>query len=459
MSRSESSRSGTENSDEESSQQYHKFRKALSSPMIDRNKVSIWSILRQCVDKELYRFTIPVIWNEPLSLLQRMAENMRYVDDLLDKGATSPNPIDRMKYVASYFISSTSIHACRISKPFNPLLGETYEYVSSDNFFRICCEQVSHHPPISAYYSESIKLTKSGPKWKYYGSVDPQMKLNILNACVEAYPEGIQTVEFPEWDETYTWHNLKISAHNLVLGKLWFEPTGRAEIINHKLNIRCVLDFKPYSWFKGQLYRVEGYILDSNDNKVTLLNGKWDEYFYATNNVDKLNEFNKATEKLIEKNADRAKRKSKSGTIVDDIELLWKAKKSLKIMPEFYNFTKFTLTLNEMYEELKKSFVFELNNGELSQLVSLGPLPPTDSRYRPDMRHLEDGQPDLASSEKTRLEEKQREISRKRESGELPKWAPVWFMKKSHHAVKEEETWTFTDKYWQRDFSQSPDIF
>lgn len=246
----------------------HVYRKCLPSPMLDRSKFSIWSILKQCVDKELYRFTIPIVWNEPLSLLQRMAENMRYSNELLDKAVYLNDPIDRMKYVAGFLVSCTSIHNDRLSKPFNPLLGETYEYVCSENKFRVCCEQVSHHPPISAYYSESIRPNKTeNPKWKYYGSVNPHMRLNFLSASVEAFPEGIQTVEFPDLGEVYTWHNLKINAHNLVVGKLWFEYHGKCEIINHKLNIKCVLEFKPYSWFTRQLNRCEGYILDSDNRK------------------------------------------------------------------------------------------------------------------------------------------------------------------------------------------------
>lgn len=191
----------------------HTFRKGLPGSMSNRNSVSIWSILKQCVDKELYRFTIPIVWNEPLSLLQRMAENMRYANELLDRAADLTSPVDRMKCVAGFLISCTSIHTARLSKPFNPLLGETYEYTCSRNKFRICCEQVSHHPPVSAYYSESLRPSTKGDsvrKWKYYGSVEPAMKLNLLNACVEAFPNGIQTLEFPEHGEIYTWHNLKV---------------------------------------------------------------------------------------------------------------------------------------------------------------------------------------------------------------------------------------------------------
>jgi hypothetical protein len=198
-----------ENNDTDDDNEILVIRDGLPKPMVDRSKLSIWNILKQCVDKELYRFTLPVIWNEPLSLLQRMAENTKYSNIILGKAAASKDPIERMKMVATYIVSSISMHGTRLSKPFNPLLGETYEL--SRNGYHICLEQVSHHPPISAFYAES--LDKS---WKYYGSVHPQMRLNILNASVEALPEGIQAIEFPELDEIYTWNNVKVNAHNLL---------------------------------------------------------------------------------------------------------------------------------------------------------------------------------------------------------------------------------------------------
>lgn len=39
-------------------------------------------------------------------------------------------------------------------KPFNPLLGETYEFVDANKNFRFFAEQVSHHPPIGAAIAE-----------------------------------------------------------------------------------------------------------------------------------------------------------------------------------------------------------------------------------------------------------------------------------------------------------------
>lgn len=37
----------------------------------------------------------------------------------------------------------------RLKKPFNPILGETFEYVTDK--FRFFSEQVSHHPPVTAF--------------------------------------------------------------------------------------------------------------------------------------------------------------------------------------------------------------------------------------------------------------------------------------------------------------------
>ena len=51
------------------------------------------------------------------------------------------------------------------------------------------------------------------------------------------------------------------------------------------------------------------------------------------------------------------------------------------------------------------------------------PYPPTDSRFRPDIRKMEEGNIDLAGQEKNRLEEKQRE-TRQRMEKRREEWQP-----------------------------------
>lgn len=51
-------------------------------------------------------------------------------------------------------------------------------------------------------------------------------------------------------------------------------------------------------------------------------------------------------------------------------------------------------------------------------------LCPTDSRLRPDIRKLEQGDIDGAAIEKTRLEEKQRDVNKHRKSKKVTDWSP-----------------------------------
>ncbi len=71
-----------------------------------------------------------------------------YLDLLMNAGNTT-DPVERMKYVVTFAISGL----CRqvsFHKPFNPILGETYQS-KFPNGVEVYCEQISHHPPISSW--------------------------------------------------------------------------------------------------------------------------------------------------------------------------------------------------------------------------------------------------------------------------------------------------------------------
>jgi len=68
--------------------------------------------------------------------------------------------------------------------------------------------------------------------------------------------------------------------------------------------------------------------------------------------------------------------------------VFWKPKPKPANSDHMYHMTRFSLQLNYLEDKLAAK------------------LPPTDSRFRPDQRALENGDFDLASDEKFRLEEK-----------------------------------------------------
>ena len=78
--------------------------------------------------------------------------------ELLDFANAKADPAEQMSFVLAFAMSNYSSTIGRAGKPFNPLLGETYEYVSKDGQYRYIAEQVSHHP-VSSFLFSSLLFT------------------------------------------------------------------------------------------------------------------------------------------------------------------------------------------------------------------------------------------------------------------------------------------------------------
>lgn len=144
------------------------FRDKLPCPR-PTNFTGLLSVLKSAIGKDITRISMPVQFNEPLSFLQRLCEDLEY-SDLLDKAAGLLIYRGKPSWcqlamppciVWSWWLPSAT--ACshlwpqvnglfvpcsegqrkqRTYKSFNPLLGETYEYVHPDKGYRVICEQV-----------------------------------------------------------------------------------------------------------------------------------------------------------------------------------------------------------------------------------------------------------------------------------------------------------------------------
>ncbi|XP_054554557.1 oxysterol-binding protein-related protein 2 isoform X2 [Talpa occidentalis] len=250
-----------------------KHRTALPAPMFTRSDFSMWSILKKCIGLELSKITMPVAFNEPLSFLQRITEYMEHVH-LLHRASRQAQPLERMQSVAAFAVSAVASQWERTGKPFNPLLGETYELIREDLGFRFISEQVSHHPPVSAFYSEGLNQD-----FLLHGSIYP--KLKFWGKSVEAEPRGTITLELLEHGEAYTWSNPTCCVHNVLVGKLWIEQYGTVEVVNHRTGDKCVLHFRPCGLFGKELHKVDGHIQDRNRKKLFVIYGKWTECLWG----------------------------------------------------------------------------------------------------------------------------------------------------------------------------------
>lgn len=93
--------------------------------------------------------SMPVHLNEPRSLLERLTDDWAYAPHYLSTAAKTTDPFRRIKLVAAFVLSG--LHCVdTLGKPFNPILGSTYQATLSDGT-PCYLEQTSHHPPVSHY--------------------------------------------------------------------------------------------------------------------------------------------------------------------------------------------------------------------------------------------------------------------------------------------------------------------
>lgn len=402
----------------------------------DKNNANLWTFLKQCIGKELTKITMPVQWNEPISLLQRISEYMNYAH-LLKTASIADTSVDRLQWVATFAVSALASNFQRMGKPFNPLLGETYELRRPD--FRFLCEQVGHHPPVSAWHATN----NSKGQFVFRGSMYPKVK--FWGKSVEFKPQGVCTVEFPQFNDVYTWSNVNCIIHNVIVGSLWMEHTGTMEIVNQVTKAKCVLAFKPGGWFSGHddLHTVEGFLVDQHKHKVKFLYGKWTEFLCAVDIGSFEDYLNVKAEKLEANASNLPKHAPFAMGVIPNSVVLWNVDPRPEDSHKYYNFSQFAMGLNEyLPQEAHKR------------------LCPTDCRHRPDIRALENGELDVAVQEKDRLENKQRDYRKpyKHCKKENDWWSPTWFLPCKNEYTKEED-WKYVGGYWEADFNDCPDIY
>ncbi|XP_072304773.1 oxysterol-binding protein-related protein 2b isoform X2 [Eucyclogobius newberryi] len=417
-----------------------KHRASLPAQMYPRNTISVWSILKKCIGLELSKITMPIAFNEPLSFLQRITEYMEHTY-LINRASSLPDSIQRMQAVAAFAVSAVASQWERTGKPFNPLLGETYELVREEQGYRLISEQVSHHPPISAFHAESLT-----GDFVFHGSIYP--KLKFWGKSVEAEPKGTITLELLRHNEAYTWSNPYCCVHNIILGQLWIEQYGTVEIVNHSTGDKCVLNFKPCGMFGKELHKVEGYIQDKSKKKHCVIYGKWTECMWSVD--PQTYEAHKKAEKKgdgrkskhpegADDDADDMPEVQETVVVVPGSVLLWRIDSRPPHSATMYNFTNFAMALNELEPGMEAI------------------LAPTDCRFRPDIRAMENGNIDEASREKERLEEKQRSARKERNKSEED-WSTRWFQTGTNPYTNSQD-WIYSGGYFNRNYQDLPDIY
>lgn len=339
---------------------------------IDPKEASVWGILKKNIGKNLSKISMPIALNEPLSATQRLCEELEH-SYLLDKAASLDDTALQLVYIAAFAISGYGCTFYRGGrKPFNPLLGETFDYVDTKRKFRFVAEQVSHHPPLTVAIAES-------PNWELLQEAGADTKFRAIS--LKILPTGRVRLSLHRTGTVFEWNKVTTSVEDIMSGNKWVDHYGNLVITNSATKDHAILSFQEATVMTKRDKRrtVKGSIFAAGNGstpKYTLA-GKWHEQI-----------------------------------VCPELKLIiYKA----PVVPEErvklqYGFSEFTCRLNAIPAE----------GSAMHKNMAI-----TDTRLRPDQRMLELNQPN-ANETKLQLEQKQRE---RRKEYELAgkKWKPLHF--------------------------------
>ncbi|XP_067616598.1 oxysterol-binding protein-related protein 8 isoform X3 [Eurosta solidaginis] len=241
--------------------------------LAEENKSLIWILVKQVrPGMDLSKVVLPTFILEPRSFLDKLSDSY-YHADILSRAVIEDDPFTRMKIVVQWYLSGFYKKPKGLKKPYNPILGETFrcywEHPNGSRTFYIA-EQVSHHPPVSAFYVTNRQdgfciscsiLAKS----KFYGN------------STSAVLEGIATLTLLPRGETYTLNTPYAHCKGILVGTLSMELGGKITIECENTAYKTELEFKLKPFLGGSDYTnlISGKIKLGKETMATI-SGHWD---------------------------------------------------------------------------------------------------------------------------------------------------------------------------------------
>ena len=333
--------------------------------------------------------SLPVYFNEPLSMGQKQCEKFYYLH-LLNKANNEEKKEMQLCYISAFIIGEIFLNVGRTLKPFNSIIGETYEYFNNDLNFRFYSEQVSHKPPVNAYVGET-------PEFTYYGDTLGDTSLKFFKGGIELSFTNKIHILLKKFGDHYTYIPPNAMAKGLMKPPLYVDYYGDVLIQNiNNPAYKCELNFIEEGWTPDSLGNFKGTVYN-NDKTIYLLGGNWKNNIYMTD---------------------------PNGNNKKDLLILDQKLDYLNNTSECYYLPEFTCDLNNLTEELE-------NN-----------LPLNDSRFKKDIRFLEEGNIDEAQKYKEKYEEKQRkELNNDKHK--------ILFFKEEYNSENEKNYYTPNGQYWE----------
>ncbi|XP_057684031.1 oxysterol-binding protein-related protein 10 [Corythoichthys intestinalis] len=274
--------------------------------VLDDQRSVILHLLSQLkLGMDLTRVVLPTFILEKRSLLEMYANFMAHPDLFLSvtAGVTAE---DRIVRFVEYYL--TSFHEGRrgavAKKPYNPVLGETFHCsweVPRDKIkpsgranqgsnkqaedapggcyrVRFVAEQVSHHPPVSAFYCEcrERRVCVNAHVWT-------KSKFMGMSIGVSMVGEGVLCLV--EHEEEYVF-SLPSAYARSILTVPWVELGGKVSINCAKSGYSATVTFHTKPFYGGKVHRVTAEVKHNPTNTIVCkAQGEWNgtlEFTYSS---------------------------------------------------------------------------------------------------------------------------------------------------------------------------------
>jgi len=240
------------------------------------------------IGMDLTKIVLPTFILERRSLLEMYSDFFAHPDIFLSV-TDGKSPEERMTRVLRWYLSS--FHAGRQSsvakKPYNPILGETFrchwkvdeddgDGPYKDGILPWCsrsdltfvAEQVSHHPPISAFYAEHAKKRMSVNAHIY-------TKSSFLGMSIAVHNVGQGKLTLMDHNEEYIC-TFPSAYGRSILTVPWVELGGKVSITCPQTNYHANIEFKCKQFFSSDVNKVSAEVMAPGNKKPVLkVDGEW----------------------------------------------------------------------------------------------------------------------------------------------------------------------------------------
>ncbi|KAK5968877.1 hypothetical protein GCK32_002787, partial [Trichostrongylus colubriformis] len=270
----------------------------------EHGSVLVHLLSQVSIGMDLTKVTLPTFILERRSLLEMYADFFAHPDAFVAT-VDLETPQERFISVVRYYLNA--FYAARKSgvakKPYNPILGETFRcryklpdenssynlpnasptgektdsgpFPGSDtNQLTFIAEQVSHHPPVSAFYAEH-------PAKRISFNAHIYTKSSFLGLSIGVANIGSGTVILHDFDERYT-VTFPSGYGRSIMSTPWVELGGKVKITCEKTGFYADIDFLTKPFFGGKPHRIAGSLYKEGQKKPFMtIRGEWNNVMMA----------------------------------------------------------------------------------------------------------------------------------------------------------------------------------